>query len=99
MTRKEKAIQETKREIEKLKEKLTKIETLPDFSEDEELYDIEDFPVKGTCIIYLQNKGIRTLGDLVYSNPEVILSIPSCGKATLGKINEWLQKHNLSFVD
>lgn len=101
MTSKEKAIQETKREIEKLQEKLAKLEALPEFYEERELTDIEDFPIKksSTFINYLHYKGIFTLGDLLHSKPETILSIPYGGKALLRKINEWMQKNNLLFVD
>lgn len=101
MTRKEKAIQETKREIERLQKKLDNLEKLPEFYEERELADIEDFPIKKSSVyfMYLYSKGISTLGDLLHSKPETILSIPYGGKATLRKINEWLQKHNLLFID
>lgn len=99
MTKREREIQETKRKIEELKERLKKLEELPEFCEDEKLSEIEDFPINGVHGIYLYQRGIRTISDLVYSSPETILSIPSCGKATLRKINEWMQKHKLYFID
>lgn len=101
MTVKEQAIQETKREIARLQEKLTKLEALPEFYEERPLIDIDDFPIKksSSFLNYLNSKGIFTLGDLLHSKPEIILSIPWGGKATLRKINEWMIKHNFIFID
>ena len=101
MTRKEQAILETKRNIEILQKKLKMLEALPEFYEERPLREIDDFPIKKSSgfWMYLNNKGIFTLGDLLHSTPESILSIPWGGKATLRKINEWMAKHDLMFID
>ena len=101
MTTKEQAIIKTKRDIEILQKKLKMLEALPEFYEERELIDIEDFPLKksSASLYYLNCRKIFTLGDLLHSTPEIILSIPWGGKATLRKINEWMDKYDLMFID
>ena len=101
MTKKEQQIKETEWQIKTLQEKLKRLQALPEFCEDEDLSDIDDFPIdkNSSFNIYLRNKGIRTVKDLIHSTPEVIFSIPTCGKSTLRKITEWMDKHNLEFND
>lgn len=101
MTEREKEIQNTKREIERLNVKLKKLESLPSkFDENEELLNIEDFPVKGVRLNRLkQNAGIETVYDLIHSSPEKILSIRDCGIGCLQKIKDWMNEHNIMFID
>ena len=99
MTKKEKEIEEIKREIERLQEKLKKLEALPEFDEDERLLDIKDFPFFGLHINLLMYRGkIFTVNDLLHSSPEEILNINGIGKSYLNKITEWMNKHGLMFV-
>ena len=100
MTKKQKEIKRVERKIRKLQERLQKLKELPDFYDDEELSEIEDFPFKdGSHFIYLQNNGIHTVEDLLNFSPGKILEIRSFGKSSLEKINKWMDKHDLKFVD
>lgn len=111
MTRKETSIKEAKdkilrmkKEIKQLEERITKIESLPEFYENAILFDFEDFPGNRNGIVYapyvyLGAGGIRTVYDLVNSSPQKILKIHGVGKVCLKDVMEWMDKHGLTFVD
>lgn len=110
MSKFQKDIQFVERTIEELQKELSENETYlrklkavsKEFEGDEKIFEIESFPGKGAKnppYFYLVSRGkIKTIFDLVYTNPKEILEIEGVGKTCLKNVEKWMDDHGLMFI-
>lgn len=109
-TKREKEIEETKKQIALLQKKLEVLESLSELEEEKLLFDFPDFPT-GLSIQFAvrfiatpQEKACRyiynppTVGDLIRSSEEELLACRGIGKTRLKQITDWMEKHNYKFI-
>lgn len=91
----QKEIDQIKRDIEMIEERLKKLKSELETIENKSLIEFQDFPLRcGT--VYVQ--GIDTVYALVHSSPDELLKIPGIGKVKLNRVIQWMEKHGLDFV-
>ncbi len=107
LEQKKRQLNELQSEITFLENELEDYKNIPDSYFDTILESCDDFPLKshwcyriskeiGT--FYVDSYKYATINDLIHSSPESLLKVSGIGKEKLKMIEQWMEKHNLSFI-
>ena len=97
MTLKERKIEETKREISRLEEKLKELEALPDYDENEAVVDMPGFPYTVRIYNCLSRAGIKTFKDFLSLNEVKVRNIRNLGERSAEPIFQWMKEYGHKF--